>query len=77
MDLYDALHSMDGDLSDGTGTYIMRQGHYLSGIPYLWSQFGERAYVFPSYAYATEFIEAFPDELAGATVHQRTPERQS
>lgn len=76
MELLDVLIEIDGLLSDGTATYIMRQGRYFSGIPYRWSNFGERAYIFPSRAYAERLIARFPADLAGATVHQRFPERQ-
>jgi hypothetical protein len=70
-----ALHESDA-VSDGTGTYIIRRGNYLSGFPYLWSQFGERAFVFPSALIAEEVIRDCPEELAGAEVHQRYPEKQ-
>lgn len=67
-----ALHESPAE-SDGTGTYIMQNGRYLSGIPYLWSQFGERAFIFQSKMAAEDLIRRFPAELMGAEVHQRTP----
>lgn len=34
---------------------------YLSGVPYLWSSFAERAFRFASFRQATEFTERYPE----------------
>jgi hypothetical protein len=65
-----ALQQLGGD---GTQAFLFRRGAYLSGTPYLWSQFGERAYLFPSPVQAEETIRLFPVELRGAEVRQFRP----
>ena len=76
MDLYDILHSIHGQESDGSHTVIRKGDHYLSGTPYLWSVFAERAYIFPSRAYAAQLIGQFPEELNGAVAYERTPNNE-
>lgn len=44
---------------------------YLSGAPYLWSTFSERAFVFESCKSAEELIKAYPRELKQARVEER------
>lgn len=71
MTLPDTLFRLHGTSSDGTDTTIRKGGRFLSGVPYLWSTFGERAFILPSRAYAEQLLADFPAELDGATIHQR------
>ena len=68
MTLMETLSALDGQESDGTRTYIARNGNFLSGIPYLWSAFGERAYIFASEQQARDLITQYPNELSGASI---------
>jgi hypothetical protein len=65
-----ALQRLEGD---GNGTYIIRAGRYLSGIPCLWSACAARAYLFPSRIHAETVIRCYPSELQGAQVRQLYP----
>lgn len=44
------------------------EGRYLSGIPYLWSAYGERAFIFADLEQAQELIKEFGKELEGCSV---------
>jgi hypothetical protein len=64
-----------GEPHDGTETYIFRPSAraagakaYLSGVPYLWSNFAERAFIFRDRAQAEELLREFPIALCGCTV---------
>lgn len=69
-----------GEGHDGTGTFIFRPAipmkrtsAYLSGFPYLWTGFGERAFIFRDKAQAEALIREFPEELAGCEARQFNP----
>jgi len=49
-----------GLIHDGTETFIYRSGKYLSGKPYLWSHFPEKAFIFRDADQAKLFIAEFP-----------------
>lgn len=72
--LIDALVRMNGFKGDGQEAriYNPKRKAWLSGAPYLWSGFAERAYVFPSAAQANELIVNFADELGGCQVKVRS-----
>ena len=63
-------------LTVGTKTYIYRRlptgtkgvGSYLSGTPYLFSGFGERAFIFRDAAQAESLIAEFPEDLRDCAV---------
>lgn len=60
---------------DGTETYVYdrKRNAYLSGYPYLWSCFGERAFIFRDGEQAAALIRQYPDELAGCEVRAFKP----
>ena len=69
MDLIDTLLEIADRPIEKPTVYLMRNTLYFSGLPTRWTQFGERAYLFPSAALAQQVMHEFPDEFAGATVH--------
>jgi hypothetical protein len=73
--LMDRLMQLDGSESDGTEPRICdpKRNVWLSGSPYLWSCFGERAYVFASPSQAEAILAEFPDQLAGCEVVTAVP----
>lgn len=55
--------------------HVVRGGKYLSGNPYLWSSYGDRAFVMDEDD-ARELVKKFPEELRPATILplDRSPE---
>lgn len=75
MELHEGSQAVEGaefyvarEKSRGRGAPI---DMYLSGVPYLWTTFSERAFVFGSRRSAEELIAAYPKELDGARVEER------
>ena len=78
----DRLLELDkaGERHDGTETFIFRPAPskrhasgYLAGVPYLWTQYAERAFIFRDKAQAESLIREFPDDLAGCEARQFKP----
>lgn len=75
MDKLQALHGRPR--TSTTEYYIVSEGwqkgtiRYLSGVPYLWTTFAERAFVFDSKAQAARLIEDYPSLLEGSEIMER------
>ncbi len=59
--------------------FAVERGTYLSGIPYLWTCFAERAFVFATPEDAQHFIDAHPEDfnlekIGLVQVLQRSPQ---
>jgi hypothetical protein len=68
----ETINSLDQPL-EGKGAIIVRampQTMYLCGYPYLWTAYGERAFVFANTRQAQGIIARFS---LPATVHTRNP----
>jgi hypothetical protein len=63
---------------DGTETFIIKDGLYLAGIPYLFSSDARRAFIFECETQAREeVLDHFGDTvLKGATIGKFHPERE-
>lgn len=74
--LKDELSKMDGKPFDGARSIIFfpfaTPTKYLSGLPYLFSYFPERAYELGENT-AKQLIEDYPGVLAGATILKIQP----
>ncbi len=72
MDIVDDLAKYadvhDRVIGSGARVWHPKRAVYLSGAPYLFSVFGERAFVFASPTDAAQFIAAHPNQLAGCEV---------
>jgi hypothetical protein len=64
------LISLNGENYDGRRAVILSGGRFLSGIPYLWTAFPERAYEL-GYFQAEELIRDFPLALGRAEIRER------
>ncbi len=73
--LKDALIEIDGSSVRIRGsqfylfkTNVRKETLYLSGHPYLWSGYSDRAFVFSSREQAEELRELFPEDLKESQV---------
>lgn len=71
--LIDALweYAKTGRKTDDGGCIIANRGSYLSGLPYMFSGFPDRAFVFANSDEAAGFIARYPKELGGYEVRMR------
>ena len=60
------LH-LSGERLEGRGAYLSNGDAYVAGIPYLFTDYGERAFCFANVGQAQALLDEFPIALRGFT----------